>query len=63
MTDLVATPIGRYVLGKQIKEDFRIIETKFRRNREGGFSESGLVVLPKEEGQDPLRSSQPQEIE
>jgi hypothetical protein len=40
-------------------EDFRIIETKFRRNREGGFSESGLVVLPKEEGQDPLRSSQP----
>jgi len=48
VADLVATPIGRHVLGKQAKEDFRIVEAKFRRNREGGYSGTGLVVLPKE---------------
>jgi len=62
VADLVATPIGRYVLGKQIKEDFRVVEGKFRRNRQGGFDGTGLVVLPKEEGQDPLRSSQPLDV-
>jgi hypothetical protein len=59
VADLVATPIGRYVLGKAIKEDFRVVESKFRPNRNGGFEGTGLVVLPKKEGQDPLRSSQP----
>jgi len=48
VADLVATPIGRHVLGKQVKEDFRIVEAKFRRNREGDYSGTGLVVLPKE---------------
>ncbi len=48
VADLVATPIGRHVLGKQMQEDFRIVETKFRRNREGDYSGTGLVVLPKE---------------
>jgi hypothetical protein len=43
----VATPIGRYVLGKPIKDDFRVIAGKFRLNQQGGFEETGLVILPK----------------
>ena len=45
IADLVVSPIGRYVLGKPIKEDFEIIKSKFR----GGsnFEGMGLVVLPK----------------
>lgn len=48
------------VLGKEPKEDFRIVEQKFRRNPHGSYQGWGLVVLPKEEGQPPLRSDQPQ---
>jgi hypothetical protein len=47
LADLVVTPISRYVQGKEIKEDFRIIEQKFRRNAYGGYEGVGLVVLPK----------------
>ncbi len=45
--DLVVTPIGRYVLGKTIKEDFEIVKSKFRRNRRGDYEGYGLVVLPR----------------
>ena len=48
------------VLGKEPKEDLRIVEQKFRRNLHGSYQGWGLVVLPKEEGQPPLRSDQPQ---
>ena len=44
---LVVSPIGRHVLGKPDKEDFRIIASKFRHNREGIYEGYGLVVLPK----------------
>ena len=47
LADLVVTPIGRYVLGRAIKEDFKIIESKFRRDRKGKYEGAGLVVLPK----------------
>jgi hypothetical protein len=47
LADLVVTPVGRYVLGKKIKEDFRIIERKFRRFSWGGYKGPGLVILPK----------------
>ena len=47
LADLVVTPIGRHVLGKLKKEDYRIIESKFRRNTEGNYEGYGLVVLPK----------------
>lgn len=48
IADLVASPIGRYVIGKKTREDFRIVESKFRRNwRSGGHQGFGLVVLPK----------------
>lgn len=46
LADLVATPIGRFVVGKEIKEDFRIIERKFRMFR-GKYHGAGLVILPK----------------
>jgi hypothetical protein len=48
------------VLGKEPKDDFRIVEQKFRRNPHGSYQGWELVVLPKEEGQPPLRSDQPQ---
>jgi hypothetical protein len=47
LADLVVSPIGRFVLGKPTREDFRIIEAKFRR-RLGDYRGAGLVVLPKE---------------
>ncbi len=49
LADLVVTPIGRYVLGKIIKEDFEIVKSKFRRNQKGEFEGYGLVVLPKKD--------------
>ncbi len=47
LADLVVTPIGRCILGKTVKEDYRIIESKFRRGRAGNYEGYGLVVLPK----------------
>ena len=46
LADLVVTPIGRFVLGKSAKEDFEIVQSKFRRNRDGKYEGYGLVVLP-----------------
>jgi hypothetical protein len=54
LADLVVSPIGRFVVGKQSHEDFHIVQRKLLRQRGG---EEGLMILPKEEGQDPLRSS------
>jgi hypothetical protein len=48
LADLVVTPIGRYVMGKPVREDFQIVESKFRRLR-GTYRGAGLVVLPREE--------------
>lgn len=47
LADLVVTPIGRFVLGKQIKEDFKIIQNKFRCSYNGEWRGFGLVILPK----------------
>lgn len=47
MADLVVSPIGRHILGKSPKEDFRLIEEKFRRGAKGNHIGYGLVVLPK----------------
>lgn len=47
MADLVISPVGRYVLGRAVKEDFRIVESKFRRDAKGNYVGAGLVVLPK----------------
>ena len=47
LADLVVTPLGRYVMGKPLKEDFEVIESKLRRNHQGQYNGYGLVVLPK----------------
>jgi hypothetical protein len=47
LADLVVTPIGRKILGKTVKEDYRIVESKLRRSRTGKVEGYGLVVLPK----------------
>ncbi len=47
LADLVVTPIGRQVLGKTQKEDWRIVESKLRRGPRGNYEGYGLVVLPK----------------
>lgn len=46
LADLVATPIGRHVLGKKDHKDYRIIESKFRRGLRGSPEGYGLVILP-----------------
>lgn len=48
LADLVVSPVGRHVLGKPDKEDWRIVEQKFRRRQGGQIEGFGLVVLPKE---------------
>jgi len=47
LADLVATPIGRGLLGKKDLQDYGIIRSKFRTNRRGDYMGFGLVVLPK----------------
>ena len=48
LADLVVSPIGRYLSGKAPREDFRIVESKFRRGSNDNYKGFGLVVLPKE---------------
>jgi hypothetical protein len=47
LADLIVSPIGRHIIGKVDREDWEIIQGKFRRNRQGMVEEYGLVVLPK----------------
>jgi len=47
LADLVVSPIGRHVLGKRDRDDWRIVEQKFRRNQNGKVEGFGLVILPK----------------
>lgn len=44
MADLVISPIGRHLLGKPDREDWRIVESKLLRNSAGETAGSGLVV-------------------
>lgn len=47
IADLLVSPIGRHVLGKNPKQDWHVIERKFRRDVNGRYEGYGLVVLPK----------------
>jgi len=47
IADLVVSPIGRFVAGRPPREDWGIVEAKFRR-RKGVHVGAGLVILPKE---------------
>ena len=57
LADLVVSPIGRHVLGKPDKEDWRIVERKLRRDARGDYAGFGLVVIPKEKGPAPATQS------
>jgi hypothetical protein len=46
LADLVVSPIGRHVLGKDRHDDWEIVKSKFRR-RGGSYLGAGLVILPK----------------
>lgn len=46
MADLVVSCIGRHVLGKPAREDWQIVESKFRRDRFGQYRGRGLMILP-----------------
>lgn len=48
LADLVVSPIGRHLLGKPDNDDWRIVNSKLRRNRAGKVEGYGLVVLPKQ---------------
>ena len=47
VADLIVSPIGRHILGRKSKEDWKIIQEKFRCNNEGKYMGFGLVILPK----------------
>ena len=47
MADLIVSPVGRRVLGKQTKRDWEIIKSKLRKDKRGRFMGYGLVILPK----------------
>lgn len=47
LADLVVSPIGRHLLGKPDKDDWRIVEQKLRRGANGEIDGYGLVLLPK----------------
>lgn len=51
LADLVVSPIGRHVFGKSTREDFEIVQKKFRKNKKGVYVGFGLVILPKEKGE------------
>lgn len=58
LADLVISPIGRAVIGKEPREDWAIVERKFCRIG-NTYHGSGLVVLPKTiRDRGPLRSAQ-----
>ncbi len=48
MADLVVSPIGRYALGKPLKEDWEIVESKLRRSGSGRVEDYGLTILPRQ---------------
>ena len=47
LADLVVSPIGRHVLGKPDREDWRIVAEKFRCSQRGQVEGYGLIILPK----------------
>lgn len=47
IVDLIVSPIGRKIIGKPEKEDFRVIKKKFRRDGSNKIMGHRLVVFPK----------------
>jgi hypothetical protein len=59
IADLVMSPLGRWVAGRPPRHDLDVVRSKLRRGPDGRWEGAGLVVLPKEDGRGPLRSTQP----
>jgi hypothetical protein len=48
LADLVVSPIGRWKMGKPVQEDWRVVESKFRRRvGSSSYIGTGLVILPR----------------
>ena len=61
LADLAVSPIGRWVAGMPPKPDLEVVLGKLRRGPTGDWRGAGMVVLPKESGRGPLRSTQPRQ--
>lgn len=46
LADLVVSPIGRHILGKPDKNDWQIVEEKFRHSPDGRTDNYGLFIFP-----------------
>lgn len=48
LADLVVSPIGRFVLKKPVKEDWKVVESKFRtKPNTNNYQGTGLIILPR----------------
>lgn len=62
LADLVVSPFGRLVAGMPSRPDTEIVVGKLRTRPDGSWEGAGLVVLPKEKGRGPLRSTRPRPV-
>jgi hypothetical protein len=62
LADLVVSPLGRMVADMPSRPDTDVVLGKLRTGPDGRWEGAGLVVLPKEEGRGPLRSTQPRSV-
>ena len=46
LADLIASPIGRHLLGKPEHKDWDIVKSKFKRNEDDDYNGVGLTTLP-----------------
>ena len=62
LADLVVSPLGRWVAGMPSRPDTDVVFSKLRTGPDGRWEGAGLVVLPKEKGRGPLRSTRPRPV-
>jgi len=62
LADLVVSPLGRLVAGMPDRPDTEVVVGKLRTGPGGSWEGAGLVVLPKEKGRGPLRSTRPRSV-
>ena len=48
LADLIVSPIGRHILGKPDRDDWKIVEKKLRRGSNGCINNYGLFIFPTE---------------
>jgi hypothetical protein len=62
LADLIVSPLGRWVAGMPTRADLDVVIDKLRVGPSGSWRGAGLVVLPKESGRGPLRSTRPRPV-